>query len=59
MVVENVLESLGDDSVTHQEAAHQLIYDVLVEPIELLNLRTTLVDRTTFETHQMRLYAHE
>ena len=37
-VAEDVLESLGDDQVTRQEAAHQLIYDVLIEPAGHMNL---------------------
>ena len=45
--------------MTRQEAAHQLIYDVLVKPTESQNLPRNLSDQTTFETHQMRLYAHE
>ena len=31
LVAEEVLDDLGEGSVAHQEAAHQLIYDVLVD----------------------------
>jgi len=34
MVAENVLDTLGEDPVARQEATHQLIYDVLIEPSE-------------------------
>jgi len=44
MVAENVLETLGDDPITRQEAAHQLIYDVLVEPAERQNVPRSLDD---------------
>ena len=43
-MAEDVLDSLGDDQDTRQEAAHQLIYDVLVEPAEHVNLPTSLVE---------------
>ena len=56
---EDVLETLGDEQITRQEAVHQLIYDVLVEPIGHLNLPTSLVERNIFETHQMRVYGQE
>ena len=59
MVVENVLETLGDDPTTRQEAAHQLIYDVLVEPAERQNLPRGLSERVAMDHHQMRLYAPE
>ena len=58
-VAEEILESLGDDQEIYQETAHQLIYDVLVEPAKHLNLPTTLLERKTFETQQMRAYAHK
>ena len=38
IVAEDVFESLGDEQVTRQEAAHQLIYDVLIEPAGYMNL---------------------
>ena len=31
LVAEEVLDDLGEGSVARQEAAHQLIYDVLVD----------------------------
>jgi len=58
-VAEDVLESLGDEQVTRQEAAHQLIYDVLVELAGHLNLPTSFVERNAFETHHMRVYGQE
>ena len=58
-VVEDILESLGDEQVTRQEATHQLIYDVLVEPTGYLHLPMSLVERNTYMTHQMRVYGQE
>jgi len=43
LVAEEVLDNLGEGSMACQEAAHQLIYDVLVDPAEHLNLPTSLV----------------
>ena len=53
LVAEEVLDDLGEGSVARQEAAHQLICDVLVEPTEYLNLPSTLVERNAFEDQQM------
>jgi len=47
-MAEDVLDSLGEDQIACQEAAQQLIYDVLVEPTGHLNLPTTLVKRNIF-----------
>ena len=58
-VAEDVLESLGDEQVTRQEAAHQLIYHVLIEPAGHVNLPPSLVERNAFETQQMRAYNQE
>jgi len=59
-IAEDVLESLGDEQVTCQEAAHQLIYDVLIETAGHMNLSLSLspslVERNAFETQQMRVY---
>jgi len=53
LVAEEVLDDLGEGPVARQEAAHQLIYDVLVEPAEYLNLPSSLVERNVFEDQQM------
>jgi len=44
-VVEEVLEELGRDPQTRQDSTHQLIYDVLLEPAEHLELPPTLRKR--------------
>ena len=48
IMAEVVLDSLGEDQDTHQEAAHQLIYDVFVEPTGHVNLPTALVEHNIF-----------
>jgi len=53
LVVKEVLDTLGEGQVARQEAAHQLIYDVLVEPAEHINLPTSLVECNVFENQQM------
>jgi len=53
LVAEEVLDNMGKGPVPHQEAAHQLIYDVLVEPTEHINLPTSLVERNAYENQQM------
>ena len=53
LVVEEVLDTLGEEQEARREAAHQLIYDVLLEPAERINLPTSLVERNTFENQQM------
>jgi len=58
-VAEDVLESLRDEQVTRQEATHQLIYDVLVEPVGYLNLPPSLTEQNTYETHHTRAYGQE
>ena len=46
MIAEDVLDTLGADQLSWQEAAHQLIHEVLVDPAECLNLPTSLTERT-------------
>ena len=58
-VIEDALESLADERVTRQEAAHQLIYDGLTEPAGHMNLPLSLVEQNAFETQQMRVYNQE
>jgi len=53
LVAEEVLDDLGEGSEARQETAHQLTYDVLVEPPEHLNLPSTLVGRNVFEDQQI------
>ena len=48
-VVEEVLEELGGDPQTRQDSAHQLIYDVLLEPAEHLELPPNLTERNAYE----------
>ena len=43
-MAEDVLDTLGEEQDAHQEATDQLIYDVLVEPAEHVNLPTSLVE---------------
>ena len=52
-MAEEVLDTLGEEQEARPEAAHQLIYDVLLEPAEQINLPTSLVERNTFENQQM------
>jgi len=59
MVDENVLDSLGDDPIARQEAAHQLICVGLIEPSECQNLSRSIDDRVVTVHHQMRIYAHD
>jgi len=59
LVAKDVLHALGDDSIAQQEAAHQIIYDGLIEPSERQNLPCSLDDRVAIEHHQMRIYAHD
>jgi len=58
-IVEDVWDSLEDEQVAHQEAAHQLIYDVLIERTRHMNLPLSLVEQNAFETQQMRVYCQE
>jgi len=53
LVAKEVLDTLGEGQVVRQEAAHQLIYDVLVEPTEHMNLPTFLVEHNTYENQEM------
>ena len=48
-MAEEVLDDLGEGPKALQEAAHQLVYDVLIEPAEHLNLPSTLMGRNAFE----------
>jgi len=59
LVAEDVLDALGDDPVARQEAAHQLIYDGLIQPSERKNLPRSLDDQVTTKHHQMIVYAHD
>jgi len=45
IVAEDVFDSLGEDQDARQEAAHQLIYDVLVEPAEHVCLWSAMLMR--------------
>ena len=55
MVAENVLDTLGDDLVAWEEAAHELIYDVLIELSKRQNLPRSLDNRVAIEHQQMIL----
>ena len=59
MIAEEVLETLGSGQRTRQEDADQLIYDVLIEPIEHMDLPVTTTTRNAFEIHQMRAFNYE
>ena len=59
MVAEDVLETLGSDQRTRQEDADQLIYDVLIEPTEHVDLPVTIIERNAHELQQMRLFSQE
>jgi hypothetical protein len=52
--VEGVIDHLGEESMSRQEAAHQLIYDVLVEPAEHVVMPNELMERNMYEVRQMR-----
>jgi len=58
-IAEDVLKELGRDPQTRQDSAYQLIYDMLIEPAEQLELPTTLTEQNAYEQQQMRLYAQE
>jgi len=47
-MAKDVLDSLGEDQDACQKAAHQFIYDVLVELAGHVNLPTSLVERNIF-----------
>ena len=49
MVAEDVLETLGSNQMTRQEDADQLIYDVLIEPTEHMDLPITTTTRNAHE----------
>jgi len=42
VVAEEVLDSLGDNPSAHQQAAHQLVYDGLMEPAEHIVMPNSL-----------------
>ena len=48
IMAKDVLDSLGEDQDACQKAAHQFIYDVLVELAGHVNLPTSLVERKIF-----------
>jgi len=49
ILAEDALYTLGGDLITRQEAAHQLIYDLLVELAEHQNLSNNLEDLVALE----------
>ena len=59
MTAEEVLDTLESDQTSRQEAPHQLIYDVLIDPVEHLNLPTSRTERHAHELQQMRLFSQE
>jgi len=59
MVAKDVLETLGSDQQSRQEDAHQLIYDVLIELAERVNLPVTITERNAHELQQMRVFSQE
>ena len=59
MIIEDVLDTLGGNQSSRQEAAHQLIYDVLIDPAERLNLPSSLIEINAHELQQMRIFSQE
>ena len=59
ITAEEVLDTLGSGQRTRQEDADQLIYDVLIEPTEHMDLPVTTTSRSAFEVRQMRALVHE
>ena len=59
MVAEDVLETMGGNQRTRQEDANQLIYDVLIEPAEHMDLLVTTTKRNAYEVRQMRFFSQE
>jgi len=55
---EDAMDTLGNDPIAWQDAANQLIYDLLVEPVEHQNLLNNLKDRVAIEQQKMRVYTH-
>jgi len=53
-IAEDVLDTLGSGQRTRQEDADQLRYDVLIEPIEHMDLPVTTTTRNALEIRQMR-----
>ena len=58
VLVEDTLDNLGDNPLERQNAADQLIYDLLLEPAKHQNLPKNLEDRVAVEQRQMRVYPH-
>jgi len=59
IIAEDVLDTLGSGQRTRQEDADQLIYDVLIEPTEHMDLPVTTTTRNALETRQMRAFVYE
>jgi len=59
MIAEDVLDTLGSGLRTRQEDADQLIYDVLIEPTEHMDLPITTTTRNAVEVRQMRAFIYE
>ena len=57
VLAEDALDTLGGDAISREDAANELIYDLLVEPAEHQNL-LNLEERIAVEQHQMRVYTH-
>ena len=53
VMAEEALDSLGDDPSARQLAAHQLVYDGLMEPTEHIVMPDSLGGRIRFEHRQM------
>ena len=53
VVAEEALDSLGDNPSARQQAAHQLVYDALMEPAEHLVMPNSLRGRIRFEHRQL------
>jgi len=59
IVAEEVLDSLGVDSNACQQAAHQLVYDGLMEPAEHISMLDSLEGRIRFEHQHMDALGEE
>ena len=53
VVAEEALDSLGDNLSARQQAAHQLVYDGLMEPMEHIVMPNSLGGRIRFEHQQL------
>ena len=58
-IAKDALEELGRDPQMRQDSAYQLMYDLLIEPAEHLELPTTVIERNAYEQQQMRRYEQE